>query len=123
MRSILPLIALPLLLVACGDKTPVPDRYGQYPAVLPEESTPTCDTDDECVLACIQDGWCCEEPCGCHVVYNATQFAQVRAKHEKMCADWTYRCDSVDCAEAEYEREPRCVKGRCRAVKKIPVAH
>lgn len=124
MRSILPLIALPLLLAACGDKTPTPDKDGWYPPILPEGSVPSCDADADCVLGCISDGSCCPDPCAhCEIVYNAEQYTRVQQLHEKMCADWTYNCISADCAEPEFDREPRCVKGRCRALKKIPIAH
>jgi len=119
-HRILPLLAIVLGLCSCGEKGPKADEQGNYPPALTSSRTSPCETDEDCVVACIHDGWCCQEPCDCGTVYNQEEFLAVRQRHEQACKDWVYRCDSVDCAYSDYRDEPRCVRGRCNteAVKK-----
>ncbi len=112
--------ALAIAVCSCAKKDSVPDEQGNYPPVFAEGRTPSCATDDDCVLACIQDGNCCDEPCQCAVVYNREQFEQVRQRHDEVCEGWPRRCDSVDCAEPAYDVEPACERGRCRARRVTP---
>lgn len=140
-HSLAVLLVLPLLLSACGKKTPptdatpidaertvdveqpgdtdvtidaeVPGPGGTIAALAADAGleATACETASDCVISCINDGMCCGQLCGCTNVYNVSFLEKLQAQREASCVG--ARCPIASCAAPTETPVAVCNEGQC----------